>query len=115
MDILLLVNDRQLRDFMLHFLQNHLTTVATSTAQAELLLERNRYALVIVTNFGIRPSDAVSVIQERRDYPALFLTGNLDASLEATWRAKDLPYSMVPIDPGALQRELRLALDDVRP
>ena len=115
MDILLLVNDRQLRDFMLHFLQNHRTTVPTSTPQAELLLQRNRYALVIVTNFGIPPSDAVSVIQERRDYPALFLTGNLDGSLEATCRAKDLPYSMVPIDPGALQRELRLALDDVRP
>ena len=75
----------------------------------------SRYALVIVTNFGIGPADAVSLIPERRDYPALFLTGHLDESVKATCRAKNLPYYTVPIAPGALQRELRLALDEVRP
>ena len=109
------MNDGQLREFMLAFLQNHHTTVATSTAKARVLLQRNRYALVIVTNFGIGPADAVSVIEERRDYPALFLTGHLDESVEAACQVKNLPYHKVPIDPGALERELRLALDEVRP
>ena len=115
MDILLLVDDDLLREFMLAFLQNHHTTVATSAAEARSLLQRNRYALVIVTNFGIGPADAVSVIQEVRDYPALFLSGNLDESVETTCQAKNLPCYKVPIAPGALQRELRLALDDLRP
>jgi CheY-like chemotaxis protein len=114
-DILLLVNDGELREFMLEFLQHHRTTVATSTAEARSLLQTGRYALVIVTNFGIGPSDAVSAIPEGRDYPALFLTGYLDESVEATCRAKKLPVRRVPIAPGTLQRELRLALDEVRP
>ena len=53
--ILLLVNDEALREFMLAFLEGQLVTIVTSPFELPWLLQHNRYVLVIITNFGVRP------------------------------------------------------------
>ena len=67
---------------------------------------------MILTNFGLAPTQALSAIPKERDYPALFLTGYIDAAIAAECLQRNIHYRTVPIDPSALQRELRLALDD---
>ncbi len=115
LDVLLVADDKCLRDLMLHCLQNQSVTVASSAEEAQELLGVDRYALVIMTNFGIPPLVALSVVLERRDYPVLFLTGYMDEAVKDICLRKKIHWRTVPIETGTLLRELRLALDEGRP
>lgn len=111
--VLLVANDRQLQDFVLEFLPHQELTVISSPAQAASLLQTHRYALVILTNFGLSPAHVLSAIPKERGYPVLFLTGYVNAAIETQCQEKHIHCRTVPIDPSALRSELRLALDDV--
>jgi hypothetical protein len=111
--VLLLVNDTPLREFMLDPLVNYDVTVVEHPDAVAEQLRRRDFSLVIVTNFGVSPWDAVAIIPEERDYPVLFLTGHFDSEIESACTRKHIPVGRVPIDLVALRREIRLALDDV--
>jgi CheY-like chemotaxis protein len=110
--VLLLVNDAQLEELLLSFLQGWQAAIVRSPAALRDRLARARYPLVIVTNFGLSPLQAVEAVPAERDFPVLFLTGYVDDDLARQCAAKRLPACRVPIDPPDLLRELRLALDD---
>lgn len=108
--ILLLVADRNMRKFLLYFLKNQRVTVASSPAKAKAFLETRSFGLAILTNFGIPPREALSVVPERRDYAVLFLTGYMDKTVQDICSRKKIPWRRVPMETSRLQRELRLAL-----
>ena len=75
------------------------------------LLRWRQFSLVIVTNFGTSPWQAVGAVSEHRDHPVLFLTGHVDDVIESACRTKNIPVRRVPIDVPDLCKELRIALD----
>jgi hypothetical protein len=111
--VLLLVGDAQLREFVLRVLRNRRTTICKTPAEARERLRVGRYALVVITNFGIGPFHAVEVIPADRDYPALFLTGYMDDWLSAFCRDREIPWRQAPVRLDDLRRELRIALEDL--
>lgn len=97
---------------MAEFFPGSSLTIVASPEQAAALLASDHYALVVLTNFGIGPREAVTMIPDRRDYTVFFLTGHVDSSIEAVCRSKQIHYRTMPIAPDVLRRELRIALDD---
>jgi hypothetical protein len=75
-------------------------------------LKQGSFPLVIVTNFGLGPWQAIDCVPAERGFPVLFLTGHFDGRLAHDCAVKRIPVHRVPIKPQALFRELRLALDD---
>ena len=68
---------------------------------------------MVITNFGVGPWQAVAAIPAKRDYPAMFLSGYVDAAIEKDCMLKQIPWFPAPIKADELQRELRIALDEV--
>jgi hypothetical protein len=89
-------------------------SVVASPAEAALLVTARRYGLVLVTNFGVRPDDALAVIPPTRDYPVLFLTGDVSDRVQQTCREKSIPLIRMPEAVDTLRGQLRLALEDLR-
>lgn len=112
--VLLLAWDRQLRVLLLEIIgSRRRVTVCDTPAEARERLRTEHYALVLVTNFGVGPFQAVEIIPADRDYTVLFLTGYLDARLDEECRRRNIVPLLAPFKPAELQRELRIALEDV--
>jgi DNA-binding response OmpR family regulator len=114
MDVLVLANESVLCAWLYQFLPRHNITLATSPEAARQLLSGRRYALVIITNFGLSPWDAAAVIPETRDYPVLFLTSLMDENLQCVCQRKGIAWKTGPFAEANLRRELRVALEDPR-
>ena len=112
--VLVLVDDRHGEEFLLAFLGDWPVEAVSSPEDLRERLKQGSFSLVIVTNFGVRPWQAIDCVPAERAFPVLFLTGHLDARLAHDCAAKRIPVHRVPIEPRALFRELRLALDDPR-
>jgi hypothetical protein len=97
--VLLLANDASLRELMLGCLGRCRTTACGTPAEARKLLRVARYALVLITNFGVGPFHAVEVIPADRDYAVLFLTGYMDARLASLCRDRSVPWRRMPLEP----------------
>lgn len=118
-NILLLVNDPPLRHLiaaaLIYWLPAHALTIVTSPAEAAGRLAARRYALVVLTNWGVVPRAAVDVVPADRQYPVIFLTGFRDQEIEHECKAKAIPYLLTPLETPSLRQELRLALGDLAP
>ena len=68
---------------------------------------------MLITNFGVSPWGAVSVIPVDRDYPVLFLSGFVEDAIVRVCEAKRIAWRKAPIEIPSLRRELRLALDEL--
>lgn len=108
--LLLLVNEPQLRDLLLGLLSHYKVTVVTTPVEARALLLGRRYDLVISTNFGVSPWEAVAVIPEKRSYPAFFVSGVWDGRLEQACTAKQLHCIRAPFNAEAFRRDVSSAL-----
>jgi len=112
--VLVLVNDRTCEEFLLEFLGDWPVEAVSSPEDLRERLRRGSFPLVIVTNFGLGPWQAIECVPAERGFPVLFLTGHLDGRLARDCAVKRIPAHQLPIEPQALFRELRLALDDPR-
>ena len=110
--VLVLVDDRNCEEFLLAFLGDWPVEVVNLPEDLRERLKQGSFPLVIVTNFGVGPWQAIDCVPAERGFPVLFLTGNLDGRLAHDCAVKRIPVHRVPIEPQALFRELRLALDD---
>jgi len=110
--VLVLVDDRNGEEFLLEFLGDWPVEAVNSPEELRERLKQGSFPLVIVTNFGVRPWQAIDCVPAERGFPVLFLTGHLDGRLARDCAVKRIPVHRVPIQPQALFRELRLALDD---
>src|SRR5262245_35948640 len=113
MDVLLLVGDETVRDFMSGVLHRHRTTICGRPDEARQRLAKRPYDLVVITNGGVSPWEAVAIIPARRRYPVFFLTGHMDPDLEEGCRERDIAWAPIPMPLQELRRELRIALDDL--
>jgi hypothetical protein len=88
--ILVLVADSTLRNLLLEILDGPQTliTVVAAPSEAKALLAARSYSVVVATNFGVSPWEAVAVIPANRSYPAFFLSGTWDAQLEDACRIR---------------------------
>lgn len=111
--MLLLAADPGARELMLDVLGDRDVTVCETPAQARARIRATHYVLVIVTNFGVRPFEAVEIIPAERDYTVMFLTGHMDDRLREQCRERRISWWPVPMEPREIWRELRLALEDV--
>jgi hypothetical protein len=114
LEILLIAADPGARDFVLRHVGRHRVTVAASPPEATTLLATHRYGLVLVTNFGIRPDEALVPIPARRDYSVLFLTGHVTHRIEKACVEKAIPMLRIPEAIDILRGEIRLVLEDLR-
>jgi hypothetical protein len=114
LEILLIAADPGARDYVLRYVGPHRVTVAASPPEATTLLAAHRYGLVLVTNFGIRPDEALVAIPARRDYPVLFLTGCITDRIEKACVEKAIPMLRIPEAIDMLRGEIRLVLEDLR-
>lgn len=112
--VLVLVNDRTCEEFLLEFLGDWPVEAISSPEDLRERLRQGSFPLVIVTNFGLGPWQAIECVPAERGFPVLFLTGHLDGRLARDCAVKRIPVHQLPIEPRALFRELRLALDDPR-
>ena len=112
--VLVLVDDRTCEEFLLEFLGDWPVEAVSSPEDLWERLRQGSFPLVIVTNFGVGPWQAVDCVPAERGFPVLFLTGHLDQRLARDCAVKRIPVHRVPIEPEALFRELRIALDDPR-
>ncbi len=112
--VLVLVNDRTCEEFLLEFLGDWPVEAISSPEDLRERLMQGSFPLVIVTNFGLGPWQAIECVPAERGFPVLFLTGHLDGRLARDCAVKRIPVHQLPIEPRALFRELRLALDDPR-
>ena len=110
--VLMLVDDQNCEEFLREFLGDWPVEAVSSPEDLRERLEQGSFPLVIVTNFGVRPWQAIDCVPAERGFPVLFLTGHLDRRLARDCAAKRIPVHRAPIEPRALFRELRLALDD---
>jgi hypothetical protein len=110
--ILLLASDPGGRKFLSGVLKQHRVTLAASPNEAAALLAREEYSLVVITNLGLAPSMALDVIETKRDYPVLFLSGHIDPVIESICATKQIPWLRLPVEIPSLLGELRVALED---
>jgi hypothetical protein len=93
--VLLLVNSEPLRELVSVCLSGCEITLASWPTEVPAKLALGPYSLVIVTNFGVSPWEAVRVVPEHRDYPVLFLTGHVDDDIRAACATKHIPCRLV--------------------
>jgi hypothetical protein len=96
--VLLLVNSEPFRELVSVCLSGCEITLASWPTEVPAKLALGPYSLVIVTNFGVSPWEAVRVVPEHRDYPVLFLTGHVHDDIRAACAIKHIPYRLVPIE-----------------
>jgi hypothetical protein len=112
--ILLLVGDNPVREVLMKLLGDHDVTVVTHPAEARTLVAFHRYGLVIVTNLGESPWEAIEVIPEERDWPALFISGHWEPELESICAARRVPRLPAPFDVPTFLRAVSDALQGGR-
>jgi hypothetical protein len=112
--VLLLARDPQCRALLLEIIgRRRRVTVCETPAEARERLRTEHYALVLITNFDVGPFQAIEIVEADRDYTVLFLTGYMDDRLREECRRRSIPWLPALTLVAELQRELRIALEDV--
>jgi hypothetical protein len=86
--------------------------VARTVVDASSLLQTNRWAAVIVTNYGVGATDAVAIVPAQRPYPALLVTNHWDAQLEEECLARDVRVVHAPVELTVLRKAVDDAISD---
>ncbi len=110
--ILLLVADPPARLLILKELGRAQVTLAYTALEARTLLDAYTYRLVIVTNLGMPPDHAVSVVPLDHSYPVIFMSGVFNDNLRRECSLKRIRCMKVPFKPEDFQDAVARALDE---
>jgi len=110
--ILLLVADPPARLLILKELGRAQVTLAYTALEARTLLDAYTYRLVIVTNLGMPPDHAVSVVPLDHSYPVIFVSGVFNDNLRRECTLKHIRCMKVPFKPEDFQDAVARALDE---
>ena len=111
--ILLLAADPGARRLLLRVLgREHRLTLTRTALEARTLLEFHTYRLVIVTNLGVPPHDAVSVIPPDHSYPVIFISGWFSDDLRRECALKRVRCMNAPFLVEELREAVTRALDE---
>ena len=110
--ILLLTADLPARLLILKELGRAQVTLAYTALEARTLLDAYTYRLVIVTNLGMPPDHAVSVVPLDHSYPVIFMSGVFNDNLRRECTLKRIRCMKVPFKPEDFQDAVARALDE---
>jgi len=110
--ILLLAADLPVRLLILKELGRAQVTLAYTALEARTLLDAYTYRLVIVTNLGMPPDHAVSVVPLDHSYPVIFMSGVFNDNLRRECTLKRIRCMKVPFKPEDFQDAVARALDE---
>ena len=110
--ILLLAADLPARLLILKELGRAQVTLAYTALEARTLLDAYTYRLVIVTNLGMPPDHAVSVVPLDHSYPVIFMSGVFNDKLRRECTLKRIRCMKVPFKPEDFQDSVARALDE---
>ena len=111
--ILLLASDYHSRRLILQALGcEHRVTLAYTALEARTLLSAYEYRLVIVTNLGMPPDHAVSVVPLDHSYPVIFMSGVFNDSLRRECTLKRIRCMKVPFKLEEFRDAVARALDE---
>ena len=110
--ILLLAADLPARLLILKELGRAQVTLAYTALEARTLLDAYTYRLVIVTNLGMPPDHAVSVVPLDHSYPVIFMSGVFNDNLRRECTLKRIRCMKVPFKPEDFQDSVARALDE---
>ena len=110
--ILLLAADLPVRLLILKELGRAQVTLAYTALEARTLLDAYTYRLVIVTNLGMPPDHAVSVVPLDHSYPVIFMSGVFNDTLRRECTLKRIRCMKVPFKPEDFQDAVARALDE---
>jgi len=110
--ILLLAADLPARLLILKELGRAQVTLAYTALEARTLLDAYTYRLVIVTNLGMPPDHAVSVVPLDHSYPVIFMSGVFNDTLRRECTLKRIRCMKVPFKPEDFQDAVACALDE---
>jgi len=110
--ILLLAADLPARLLILKELGRAQVTLAYTALEARTLLDAYTYRLVIVTNLGMPPDHAVSVVPLDHSYPVIFMSGVFNDTLRRECTLKRIRCMKVPFKPEDFQDAVARALDE---
>lgn len=102
--ILMLVADKGAQGLMLEMLSRYPVTIANTALEAGVLMRSFDYRLVIVSNLGMPPDHAVSVVPQEHQYPVIFISGFWNDELRRVCRDKRLRCINAPFDFDTLQK-----------
>lgn len=111
--ILLLAADYDSRLLILQALgSNYRVTLAYTALEARTLLAAYSYRLVIVTNLGMPPDHAVSVVPLDHSCPVIFLSGVFNDSLRRECALRRIRCMGAPFTVKELRDAVASALDE---
>jgi hypothetical protein len=111
--VLVVARSDRLRDLVVDSFGSWPVHLAGSAEAAAAALGHQRFALVVVTNFGLGPLAAINAVPAVRTFPALYLGGVVNATVREACQLRRIPIKTVPIPLSELHREIRLALDAI--
>ena len=110
--ILLLAADLPARLLILKELGRAQVTLAYAALEARTLLDAYTYRLVIVTNLGMPPDHAVSVVPLDHSYPVIFMSGVFNDNLRRECTLKRICCMDVPFKMKELREVVTRALNE---
>ena len=110
--ILLLAADLPARLLILKELGRAQVTLAYTALEARTLLDAYTYRLVIVTNLGMPPDHAVSVVPLDHSYPVIFMSGVFNDNLRRECTLRRIRCMKMPFKLKDFQDVVARALDE---
>ena len=110
--ILLLAADLAARLLILKELGRAQVTLAYTALEARTLLDAYTYRLVIVTNLGMPPDHAVSVVPLDHSYPVIFMSGVFNDNLRRECTLRRIRCMKMPFKLKDFQDVVARALDE---
>ena len=110
--ILLLAAEPPARLLILKALGRPQVTLAYTALEARTLLGAYTYRLVIVTNLGMPPDHAVSVVPLDHSYPVIFISGFFNDDLRRQCTLKRIRCMDAPFSVKELRDAITCALDE---
>ena len=110
--ILLLAADLPARLLILKELGRAQVTLAYTALEARTLLGAYTYRLVIVTNLGMPPDHAVSVVPLDHSYPVIFMSGVFNDNLRRECALRRIRNMRVPFKLEEFRNAVARALDE---
>jgi len=110
--ILLLAADLPARLLILKELGRAQVTLAYTALEARTLLDAYTYRLVIVTNLGMPPDHAVSVVPLDHSYPVIFMSGVFNDNLRRECTLRRIRCMKVPFKLEEFRNAVARALDE---
>ena len=111
-DVLLLINEPVILNLMVQLLDEHSITVVSTPMEVESILSAHKYRVLISTNFGLSAYEAIRIIPEKRDFPAIFVSGFWDEHIENLCKVENLVCVRAPFDPNAFQETVRTVVSN---